>query len=143
MVSKKRINWPKLCFRVIRPRIIFHERLLLLSFHSSLSFPLILYFSFFWFFLFSIFLFYFFSFLFFLHGVNSTLLELHFSLRLSTSDIWIIHYLREIFLVFALQCGGWSLVRVKKEIIRLKGRLMDNFYINEGVMKDGHFSSQT
>ena len=122
MVLKERINWHKLCFRVITPMIIFHEGLLLLFFHSSLSLfifidSLFFFFgSFFQHFLVLLFL----ISVFFLHGVNSTLLELYFSHRLSTSSIWIIHDLREIFLAFAPQCGGWSLVRVDKETIRLK-----------------------
>ena len=79
--KKKRINWPKLCFRMIKPKIIFHEGLLLLSFHSSLSFIFFdSLFSFLVLFIFSIFLFYFFSFLFFSSWSElNTFLELHFS----------------------------------------------------------------
>ena len=118
------INWPKLCFRVIRPRIISLRRI------TSFILPFIsLSFHFLWFsiFFFSIFLFYFFSFLFFLWSELNTFLELHFS-HLPFHIRHLNHsWFERIFSRICPQCGGEPWSGWRRKLSGSKGRLSNNF----------------
>ena len=123
MVSKEKINKLKLCFRIIRPRIIF-----IIALKIIFRGPCIHLFFFSPFFsIFSWFLFHHLCFalahFYFFYGVSSMSFGTLFSSHLPSSIRHLIAYspLEKSFFAFALQCRGWSLVELLKEIIRLKG----------------------
>ena len=146
MVSKEMINRPKLCFRVIRPRIIFiitRKIIFRCPFvHLSFSFIFLWFSSFF--IPFSVFLVCSCSFLFFC-GVSSTFFgTLIFQICLPASDILIAYSSRGDFSSpLPPSVGGDPWLGCRKKFTRLKWETIDNFYISGGMMKDGHFSFQT
>ena len=131
MISKERINRPKMCFRVIKPRIIschmkdqFYFILLFLFPFFSLILHLFLLVPFpTFFFCFA------FAYFYFLNGMSSMPFKLHFSHNyLSTSSIRSFITLRVSLFASAFQYEGWSLIRVQtKKISSSNGRLLDNF----------------
>ena len=140
MVSKERINRPKLCFRVLRPRtiswkIIFHCPFIHLSFFSFFSFLLVPFFIIFVFLLLiSI----------FQWGELNISWNSNFS-NLPSSFRHLITYnpLENIFLPLPPSVGGdpWS-GYWKKNYQARKGWLWIIFY-KRRMMKDGHLSSRT
>ena len=131
MISKERINRPKLCFRVIRPRIIFSSHtgpiLLWSSVLTSLHFhfdPFFLWVSFHFTFLFhfSLVPFSTFCFAFVYLYIFQHLLGLHFPhICLPASDIWSFMILRENFslsLPPSMEGDPWSGFR--KKFIKFK-----------------------
>ena len=136
MVLKERINRPKLCFRVIRPRIILHHVKDHFLYPSLFLFVFTLTYFFFGFLFISLFLLFFrvllclvfFSLNVWISG------ESNFLFRTETfrSSPFENRRLRDpqsfTFSTFALQYGRWSLVRVQKENHQAqKERLLDNF----------------
>ena len=135
MVSKERIDRPKLCFRVIEPRIILHH----VKDHFLYSFLFLFIFTltyFFFGFLFISLFFYFsrsstfgfFSLNVWISGESNFL----FKTETFRSSSFENRRLRDpqsfTFLILSFQCGGWSLVRVQKENHQAQnGRLLDNF----------------
>ena len=142
----KRINRPKLCFRVILIKDHFMKDHFSLSFHSSLFRLIFLIFHFSWF------LFHFLCFalahLYFFGGMSSTSFGTLFSSHLPSSIRHLITYspLEKSFFAFAFcpPVQGVILGRVIKGNYQAqRGDYRIIFYISEGMMKDGHFSFQT
>ena len=149
MVSKERINRPKLCFRVIRSRIIFHHvkdhfysgPFSLFLFIFTLTHFALGLFRFTFLLFFCIFLNICISckskFLFRTQAFHSTPFENRHLHDLSWFSEF--HFLT---LAPSLEGDPWSGFR--KKIIRLKKRdYWIIFCISEGIIKDDHFSSQT
>ena len=152
MVLKERRNRPKLCFKVIRPRIIFHH--VKDHFYCSLSSLFLFIFTLTHFFrlfsyhyssIFLIFCIFFWTFAFLMSLTSFPGLKLSALCLLTTCTFMIFHdSLNFTFrhLPFSVEGGPWSGFR--KKIVRLKrGDYWIIFCISEGIIKDGHFSSQT
>ena len=152
MVLKERINWPKFCFRVIRPRIIFHH--VKDHFYSNLSSLFLFIFTLTYFFglfsfqfssIFLIFLHFFWTFAFLVSPTSFPGLKL-FAVCLLTTDAFMIFRDSQNFTFqhfpSSMEGDPWSGFR--KKISRLKrGDYWIIFCISEGIIKDDYFSSQT